>query len=175
MRWYTLPGWPARVNGHAAAMPHLTRPPGSGQQYKDGLTGRPGTAMVMQGSPGVPTGVVAQAQRGFSVTADCPGFYPNQYWARPEASYWPGAGMPVSYRSDNLMPIPATDPRGINAPLQQALVLLGQAQIGSDQGRHARALLLLLEQLGIDRGSRTLLTLAVPGRLGRAAHRQRYR
>lgn len=129
MRWYTLPGWPARVLGHAAAMPGLTRPPGSGQQYKDGTTGRPGTAMVMQGQPGVPGGPVAQAQGGYSFTAYCPGFYPNLYWALPEASYWPGAGQPISVMSDNLMPIPATDPRGIPAPMSVPLSQRGVNQI----------------------------------------------
>jgi len=129
VRWYTLPGWPARVQGHAAAMPGLTRPPGSGTQYKDGVTGHPGTTQIPVPGPGVPTGPVAQAQGGYSFTANCPGWYPNQYWARPEAAYWPGAGMPVSYRSDNLMPVPARDPRSVAAPLQVPLSLRGVQQI----------------------------------------------
>ena len=129
MRWYTLPGWPARVLGHAAATPNLTRPPGSGMQYKDGTTGRPGTANIPVSGPGVPTGPIAQAQGGKSYTAYCPGFYPNQYWARPEASYWPGAGMPISVSSDNLMPVPARDPRGVAAPLAVPLSLRGVRQI----------------------------------------------
>lgn len=129
MRLFTLPGWPARVLGHAAAMPTLTRPPGSGMQYKDGTTGRPGTQMVMRGDPGVPTGPVAQAMGGYSFTGNCPGFYPNLYWARPQREYWPGAGMPVSVMSDNLMPVPATDPRSVAAPLAVPLYNLGINQI----------------------------------------------
>lgn len=129
MRLFTLPGWPARVNGHAAAMPQLTRPPGSGLQYKDGTTGRPGTQKVMHGDPGVPTGVIALAMGGYSFTANCPGFYPNQYWARPQGQYWPGAGMPVSVMSDNLMPIPATDPRSVAAPLAVPLSTRGVRNI----------------------------------------------
>ena len=129
MRWYTLPGWPARVLGHAAAMPGLTRPPGSGMQYKDGTTGHPGTARVMQGDPGVPTGPVAQAMGGYSFTGNCPGFYPNLYFARPQGQYWPGAGMPVSVMSDNLMPVPATDPRSVAAPLAVPLTVSSSRQI----------------------------------------------
>jgi hypothetical protein len=129
LRWYTLPGWPARVNGHAAAMPNLTRPPGSATQYKDGLTGHPGTVQAPGPGPGVPTGPVAQAQGGLSYTAYCPGFYPNLYYARPQAAYRPGAGMPISVASDNLMPIPATDPRGLNAPLQVPVTMRGVRQI----------------------------------------------
>jgi hypothetical protein len=129
VRWYTLPGWPARVLGHAAAMPNLTRPPGSATQYKDGLTGRPGTAKVLDGNPGVPTGPIAQMAGGYSYTAYCPGFYPNQYWARPQSAYWPGAGMPISVGSDNLMPVPATDPRSVPAPMSVPLNLRGVRQI----------------------------------------------
>lgn len=131
MRWYTLPGWPARVLGHAAAMPGLTRPPGSGLQYKDGTTGQPGTVQATVSNPGsgVSAGASAQAQGGLSYTSYCPGFYPNLYYARPQAAYWPGAGMPVSYRSDNLMPVPAADPRGVAAPLQVPITMRGVRQI----------------------------------------------
>jgi len=129
VRWFTLPGWPARVNGHAAAMPTLVRPPGSASQYKDGVTGRPGTVPVPSPGPGVPTGPIAMAMGGTSYTAYCPGFYPNQYWARPQGQYWPGAGMPISIRSDNLMPVPATDPRGVPAPQAVPLAMRGNQQI----------------------------------------------
>ena len=60
MRWYTLPGWPARVLGHAAAMPGMTRPPGSAHAYKDGTTGHPGTARAPVPGPGVPTGPIGE-------------------------------------------------------------------------------------------------------------------
>ena len=38
--------------------------------------------------------------------------------------------MPISYQSDNLMPVPATDPRGVAAPLAIPLKLRGKRQIG---------------------------------------------
>lgn len=128
-RWYTLPGWPARVLGHAAATPTMTRPPGSAWAYKDAVTGTPGTVKVMDGTPGVPTGLIAQAMGGSSYTANCPGFYPNVYVARPERSYRPGAGMPISVQSDNLMPVPARDPRGVPAPQSVPSQLRGSFQI----------------------------------------------
>ena len=112
MRWYQFPGWPARLLGRSAATPVPHRLAGSGaRQYKDGVTGRPGTQQVPVPGPGVPTGLIARAMGGLSYTQYSPGFWPNQYWARPERDFWPGAGMPVSIFSDNLMPIPATDPR----------------------------------------------------------------
>lgn len=128
-RWYTLPGWPARVLGHAAAMPNMVRPPGSASQYKDGVTGHPGTIPVPSPGPGVPTGPIAMAMGGTSYTAYCPGFYPNLYWARYAGHYRPGAGMPISVNSDNLMPVPARDPRGVPAPLAVPVSIRGPRQI----------------------------------------------
>ena len=127
MRWYRFPGWPARLLGRSAATPVPHRLAGSGaRQYKDGVTGHPGTerngvpvpppaALPGSGINGV--NVVAQAMGGLSYSRYSPGFWPNLYWARPERDFWPGAGMPVSVFSDNLMPIPATDPRQVAAPL----------------------------------------------------------
>ena len=41
---YQVPGWPGQVQGHSSVTPHFTRAAGSGaMQYKDGVTGRPGT------------------------------------------------------------------------------------------------------------------------------------
>lgn len=129
MRWYTLPGWPSWVRGHSAAMPALVRPFGSATQYKDGTSGYPGTRPVPVSGPGVQTGIIAYAYGGYSFTSYCPGHWPNLYWARPQRDYKPGAGMPVSVFSDNLMPVPATDPRGINAPLQVPIRIRGLQQI----------------------------------------------
>lgn len=111
-------------------MPTMTRPPGSGTEYKDGVTGYPGTKQAPGGPPGVQQGTASMAQGGYSFTQYCPGFFPNMYWARPERAYWPGAGMPIAVYSDNLMPVPATDPRGIPAPLAVPLKLRGKRQIG---------------------------------------------
>ena len=130
MRFYTLPGWPARVLGHAAAMPTMTRPPGSAHAYKDGTTGWPGTRGI-PAHPVIPSPDEGdKAQMGISRSSDAPNLnYPNLYYARPEAEFWPGAGMPVSYQSDNLMPVPATDPRSVAAPLAVPITMRGNRQI----------------------------------------------
>jgi hypothetical protein len=107
------------MQGHAALTPGLTRYAASGAlQYKDGVTGQPGTQRI----PVTPTVTEAspagQAQMGLSRRQDAPdAIWPNLYWARPQRAYYPGAGMPVSVQSDNLMPVPATDPRGIPSTL----------------------------------------------------------
>jgi hypothetical protein len=116
---YTVPGWPRAILGHTAVTPNLTRLAGSGaMQYKDGLTGQPGTRQIPVTGPQLPGGPVAQALMGTARSSDAPAFFlPNLYFARPQRDFWPGAGMPVSVDSDNLMPVPATDPRGIPARL----------------------------------------------------------
>jgi len=133
MEAYTVPGWPASMLGHAAVMPHLNRMAASGAvQYKDGVTGQPGTQTIPVAGPGVEQGKAGQAMSGRHRTSDGPPwFLPNLYWARPQASFWPGAGMPVSVNSDNLMPVPATDPRGIPARLAMVPPRRGSAQIKS--------------------------------------------
>jgi hypothetical protein len=128
---YTVPGWPASVQGHSAVTPTMTRMAGGGaMQYKDGLTGQPGTQAISV-QPVVPSPDIGDlATAGLSRSSDTNNvFYPNLYWARPQRAYWPGAGMPVSVRSDNLMPVPAADPRGIPARLSIPIVQRGQQQI----------------------------------------------
>ena len=129
---FRVPGWPAAVNGHSAVLPHMNRLAGSGaQQYKDGVDGQPGTLAIPAAGPGVEQGHSAQAQAGLSRTSDAPPWFrPNLYWARPERAFWPGAGQPVSVRSDNLMPVPAVDPRGIPARLATPVPLRYNKQIG---------------------------------------------
>lgn len=131
MEAYTVPGWPTAVAGHSAIMPHMTRLAASGaMQYKDGVTGQPGTMPISAPGPGVRQEAAGQALMGLSRTSDCPPYFlPNLYYARPQRDYWPGAGMPVSVRSDNLMPVPATDPRGIPARLATPLNMRGSRQI----------------------------------------------
>lgn len=133
MEAYTVPGWPTAVAGHAAVTPNMTRMAASGaMQYKDGVTGQPGTQRIPTGKPPVPSPDAGDiAQMGLSRSSDAPGnwFLPNLYYARPERSFWPGAGMPVSTRSDNLMPVPATDPRGIPARLATPINQRGSRQI----------------------------------------------
>jgi len=105
---------------------------GSGaQQYKDGVTGQPGTQRIAV-QPVVPSPDPGDiALMGTSRSTDAPGnwFYPNLYFARPQRAFWPGAGMPVSVTSDNLMPVPAADPRGIPAVLSMPPVQRGTRQI----------------------------------------------
>ena len=133
MEAYTVPGWPATMLGHSAVTPHLNRAAGGGgMAYKDRVTGEPGTRAIPTGRPPVPADRTAQATMGTARSTDAPGsFRPNLYYARPEAAYWPGAGMPVAVRSDNLMPVPATDPRGVPARLAVPPTRRGQAQIMS--------------------------------------------
>lgn len=131
MKRYTVPGWPASVQGHSAVTPTLVRMAASGaQQYKDGLTGQPGTQAIPV-HPVVPSPDFGDiAQMGLSRSSDAPNhFFPNLYWARPQRGYWPGAGQPVSVQSDNLMPVPAVDPRGTPARLAVPIVLRGRKSI----------------------------------------------
>jgi len=128
---YTVPGWPSSLLGHSAVTPHFNRYAGSGaQEYKREVTGQPGTQPIPVQGPGVEQSRSGQAQMGLSRTSDAPAmFLPNLYWARPDREFWPGAGQPVRVRSDNLMPVPATDPRGVPARLARPIALRGGRQI----------------------------------------------
>jgi hypothetical protein len=129
---FTVPGWPSSVLGHSAVTPHMNRLAGSGaRQYKDGVTGQPGTQRIPV-HPRIPSPDIGDiAQAGLSRSSDAPNwFLPNLYWARPERDFWPGAGMPVIPATDSLMPIPATDPTGAPpARLAMPIVQRGQAQL----------------------------------------------
>jgi hypothetical protein len=128
---YQVPGWPAGQQGHSAVTPHFNRLAASGAMaYKDRVTGEPGTLAIPVDGPGVPQNTVGQAQMGRARTSDAPrSFRPNLYYARPERSFWPGAGVPVAVAADNLMPVPATDPRGVPARLSMPIVQRGSAQV----------------------------------------------
>jgi len=128
---YTVPGWPSAVLGHSAVTPHLTRVAGGGSVvYKDRVTGQPGTLPIPVEGPGVEQSRTGQANMGRNRTSDAPPYFlPNLYYAGPQPSYWPGGGQPVAIRSDDLMPVPATDPRGIPARLARPVILRGQRQI----------------------------------------------
>jgi len=104
---------------------------GGAMQYKDGITGQPGTQRIPV-NPVVPLPDKGDiAMMGLSRSSDAPGnwFLPNLYFARPQRQFWPGAGMPVSVNSDNLMPIPATDPRGVPARMAIPAVQRGNRQV----------------------------------------------
>ena len=137
MKRYTVPGWPSAVQGHSAVTPHLNRLAGSGaQQYKDGLTGQPGTQAIGV-APVIPSPDIGDvSQSGISRSGDAPNvIFPNLYWARPQGQYWPGAGMPVSLVSDNLMPVPAADPRGTQMSMSMPIVRRGQKSILQPQAQ----------------------------------------
>ena len=128
---YTVPGWPSQVIGHSAVTPHMTRLAGSGaRQYKDGVVGQPGT-LAIPVHPEIPSPDWGdKALAGLSRSGDAPNYFrPNLYYARPERDFWPGAGMPISVTSDNLMPVPAVDPRGVPAVTQTPFLYRGQTQI----------------------------------------------
>jgi hypothetical protein len=120
------------VRGHAAVTPHMNRYAASGAAaYKDGVTGHPGTWAAPAGGPPVPSDKTSAAMMGTSRSEYGQGYRPNVYWARPEAQFWPGAGMPVAVASDNLMPVPATDPRGVPARMAIPIVQRGAHQVAS--------------------------------------------
>jgi hypothetical protein len=125
-------GWPGGQLGHAALMPHFNRHAGSGaQEYKGAVTGQPGTRGIPV-EPVVPSPDPGDiALMGLSRSGDAPNvFYPNLYYTSGPIRERPGAGMPVSVYSDNLMPVPAVDPRGIPATLSmQSADRRGQRQI----------------------------------------------
>lgn len=132
---YTVPGWPSRVLGHSAVTPHINRVAGGGSmEYMGQVTGEPGTKAIPTGRPARSRGQdpTAIATMGTSRSQDAPdSFRPNLYWQRPQRQFWPGAGMPVSVNSDNLMPVPATDPRGIPARMALPTLQRGSRQIRS--------------------------------------------
>jgi hypothetical protein len=128
---YTVPGWPSSVLGHSSVTPHFNRMAGSGaQEYKREVVGQPGTQPIPV-HPNIPSPDIGDAaQMGLSRSTDAPNYFlPNLYYARPDREFWPGAGQPISVRSDNLMPVPATDPRGIPARLARPITQRGGRQI----------------------------------------------
>lgn len=129
---YQVPGWPTAMPGHSAVTPNLTRLAGSGAvTYKRKLIGQPGTHAIPVTGPGVPQNSIGQAQMGLSRSSNAPdAIYPQQYYVNGITER-PGAGMPISVGSDNLMPIPAADPRGIPSTQYQPINQRGQNQLKS--------------------------------------------
>jgi hypothetical protein len=103
---------------------------GGAVRYKGQVSGQPGTMQVPAAGPGVEQSRTAQQNMGRHRTSDAPLWWLPQVWfTRPHPEFWPGAGQPVSVASDNLMPVPATDPRGVPARLAVPLMIRGQRQI----------------------------------------------
>lgn len=109
---------PVTQKGLSAFLPHMNRLAGSGaQQYKDGVSGYPGTRSVpltVQGR--VTGGNLALAQAGTARSSDAPEtIWPNQYWALPERNYRPGLQVqvynPVAPWLTTMVPVPAVSLR----------------------------------------------------------------
>lgn len=109
---------PAAQSGLSAFFPYFTRLAGSGaQEYKDGLTGRPGqpgTPITMQAGP--VADLTAMAQKGTHSSQDAPWkIYPGMYFALPERNYRPGLLVqmydPTAPELTTMIPVPAVSGR----------------------------------------------------------------
>lgn len=123
--------WPVGQPGHTALTPNMTRLARSGaQEYKGTVVGQPGTQAipVKPQTPSPDPGDIALM--GLSRSSDAPNvFYPNLYYNGGPIRNRPGAGMAVSVYSDNLMPVPAADPRGIPSTQYMPINQRGATQI----------------------------------------------
>ncbi len=128
---YIVPGIPSGAQ-LSAFMPHWNRLAQSGaQQYKIGLTGQPGT----QGIPAPTSNTVPCpdlgdiAQMGSARSSDAPDmWYPQLYYSAVLDSH-PGPVTPVRIYSDNMLPVPARDPRGKPALLARPVLQRGQSAL----------------------------------------------
>jgi hypothetical protein len=116
--------------GHSAVTPALVRmASGGAQEYKTKLVGQPGTQGIPVSGTVVDQGRVGQAQMGLGRASDAPDMvYPQRYYVAGLTER-PGAGMPISVYSDNLMPVPAVDPRGIPSSQFQPINQRGQRAV----------------------------------------------
>ena len=134
---YTTTGIPQHLAagqnlGLSAFMPHFNRLAASGaQSYKGGVTGRPGTAGIPISGVTLPVpspDLGDMVLMGASRSSDAPDvIYPNQYYDNPvivgtkdgNDRFYPGAGMPVQIynpvrpQDTTMVPVPATDLRGV--------------------------------------------------------------
>lgn len=127
---------PVTQHGLSAFLPHYNRLAGSGaQQYKDGVTGHPG-------SPGVPLArqcdpapdITSLAFKGQSSGTDAPWeIYPNQYYALPERNYRPGLLIQMydmtAPQNTTMIPVPAVS--GRQHWLRHSAALAGGVRAGS--------------------------------------------
>jgi hypothetical protein len=122
------------LGGITAFTPNMTRMAASGaQMYKHAVSGQPGT----RGIPAPTGGTQMQpdagdkAQMGTARSSDAPDmWYPNKYYERSlDGDGTMGPVVPARVFTDNLMPVPAQDPRGLPALLAFTPHFLGQQQI----------------------------------------------
>ncbi|HMD24758.1 MAG TPA: hypothetical protein VKH61_11700 [Streptosporangiaceae bacterium] len=128
---YVVPGVPLGAQP-SAFMPHWNKYAASGaQQYKRHLHGQPGTMAIPAPTQNtVPSPDLGDiAQMGLSRSSNAPDvFYPSQYYQQ-DLYGAPGPVTPVRIYSDNLMPVPAKDPRGVSARLSRPVNQRGRSQI----------------------------------------------
>jgi len=128
---YTVPGIPQGAQ-LSAFMPNWVRLAASGaQQYKGAVSGQPGITGVPAPTSNTQmhpdTGDLAQTGTGRS--SDAPDVWYPQVWYQDQLTGRPGAGQPIRVWSDNLMPVPARDPRGKPALLFKPILQRGSAQV----------------------------------------------
>lgn len=130
---FVLPGVPPGAQP-SAFMPHFNRLAASGAvSYKATVHGQPGTqaipAPVMNTVPSPDIGDLALA--GTARSSDAPPvWYPSKYYdATLNGGGTMGPVTPVRIYSDNMMPVPAKDPRGRPAMLSRPPRYAGQRQV----------------------------------------------
>jgi hypothetical protein len=131
---YTVP-LPAKLLGGVTAFtPNMTRLAASGaQMYKHAVSGQPGTMGIP--APTRNTQISPdegdKAQMGTARSSDAPDmWYPQKYYERSlNGDGTMGPVTPVRIFCDDIMPVPAQDPRGLPAMLAFTPHFLGQAQV----------------------------------------------
>jgi hypothetical protein len=131
---YIVPGIPAGKD-RSAFTPHMNRLAGGGaQQYKGAVSGQPGTMGIPVDNPGarVAPGPSSQAMMGTARSSDAPStFYPQLYYQRALTNSPQQDARCIRVYSDNMLPVPAVDPRGIPSTQFMPINQRGQAQIQS--------------------------------------------
>lgn len=133
---YVLHGVPAGAQ-LSAFMPHFNRLAASGAMvYKGAVSGHPGTLAIPAPTTGrantAPSSDIGDlALAGTSRSSDAPDFiWPGKYYERSlDGDGALGPVTPVRVYSDNLMPVPAQDPRGRPARLSKTVRRGGQQQV----------------------------------------------
>jgi hypothetical protein len=128
---YVVPGVPAGVQ-HSAFMPHWNKYAGSGaQRYKRTVNGQPGTQAIP--APTINTQISPdvgdKAQSGTARSSDAPQVWYPQLYYQEDLYSAPGPVCPVQIYSDNLMPVPAVDPRGVPARLARPISQRGRFEV----------------------------------------------
>ena len=106
-----------------------------GFQSRGPVTGWPGTVRITAPAPmpGTDSSLAAQALAGNigEPSSKFSWWTPSVYYTRLEQPYLNGSVAPVSVLSDNQMPVPSVDPRGMPGVVMPGPVMLGQTQVGN--------------------------------------------